>query len=79
MNHSQYQLAGACAVQPPPDDAAHHDGHCNQYEVIAYITEVTEFDHAKQHIGFRYIERIDAPDQLGDIFQYQEQGKGHQH
>ena len=50
----------------------------DQHQIVADVIEACEFDIAEQFVGLRRIDRIDAPDQLGDVLENEKHRIGHQ-
>ncbi len=78
VDHGRYDLAGDGAVEAKPDREADRDRHRDQRQIVADIKQSGEFDVAEQLVGLIGIDRIDAPDQFGDVFQHQEDRVRHQ-
>ena len=79
MNNRQYQFTEAGAVQAPPHAHANNQRYQYQHEVVTDIRQLTNLHHTEHHIRVGDIQRVDAPDLLGEVFHDQKQGEGDQH
>ena len=78
MYDGKHDLSDHGAIEAEPDRKADHGRNRYQHQIVADVIEPGEFEIAEQLIWLRCIDRIDAPDQLGDVFKDQKHGIGHQ-
>src|SRR5205807_1418789 len=72
----EHDLADHGTIEAEPDRKADHGRNRYQHQIVANVIEPGEFEIAEQLIWLRCIDRIDAPDQLGDVFKDQKHGIG---
>jgi len=78
VDHGQHDLAGDRAIEAEPHRETDGGGNRNQHQIVADVIETRESDIAEQLIGLRGVDRVHAPDQLGNVLENKEHRVRHQ-